>query len=311
MGKNLKEISNRIKELAIGLGFTDCGIAPASQLTQDAARLRKWLEKGMHAGMKYMESYFDKRIDPSLLVPGAKSVIVVLLNYFPEHQQKQENNLILSKYAYGNDYHPVMKTMLRKFMQSINEEITSLQGRIFVDSAPVLERALASMSGLGWVGKNANLISPKHGSFCFIGEIITDIELDYNNQAIPDFCGSCKKCIEACPTNAIVADRVIDGRKCISYWTIEHNGEIESSLKGKFENRIFGCDICQDVCPWNQKARPNKIDAFNPSPDLIKMTSKDWPELTEKRFHELFDKTAVTRAGYKGLIRNIRFVPSD
>ena len=308
MGKNLQEISDRIKELAVSSGFTDCGIAPAEQLTEDAARLRKWLEEGMQAGMKYMENYFDKRTDPSLLVPGARSVIVLLLNYFPEQQQEKENNLILSKYAYGRDYHPVMKAMLKRFMQSIHEEIIPLQGRFFVDSAPVLERALASMAGLGWIGKNANLISPKHGSFCFIGEIITDVELDYNNQAIPDFCGSCRKCIEACPTNAIVADRVIDSRKCISYWTIEHKDEIDPLLKEKFDDRIFGCDICQDVCPWNRKAQPNKTDAFRPSPDLIKMTRKDWQELTKSHFHELFDKMAVIRTGFDGLIRNIRFV---
>ena len=308
MEKILQEISDQIKELAVSSGFTDCGIAPAGRLAEDAVRLKKWLEEGMHAGMKYMENYFDKRTDPSLLVPGAKSVIVVLLNYFPEQSQKKQNNLILSKYAYGQDYHPVMKTMLKQLMQSINDKITPLQGRVFVDSAPVLERALASMAGLGWTGKNANLISPKHGSFCFIGEIITDVELDYNKQAVPDFCGSCRKCIEACPTNAIIADRVIDSRKCISYWTIEHKGEIDSSLKGKFENRIFGCDICQDVCPWNRKAQHNTINEFHPSPDLINMARKDWQELTEEKFNTLFHESAVRRTGYDGLMRNIGFV---
>jgi len=308
MRKASHEISDKIKNLAIRSGFTDCGIVPASKLNKDAERLHNWLNSGMHAGMKYMENHFDKRTNPALLVPGAKSVIVVLLNYFPEEQQKRGSNFFISKYAFGCDYHRVIKSMLRKLLESINKELIPLNGRVFVDSAPVLERALASLAGLGWVGKNANLISPKHGSFCFIGEIITDIELACNNKSMPDFCGSCTKCIEACPTNAILPGRLIDSRKCISYWTIEHKDEIDGLLKGKFENRIFGCDICQDVCPWNRKSQPNTIDEFRPSADLINMTGKDWQELTEIRFNELFEGTAVTRAGFEGLIRNIRFV---
>lgn len=303
-----EKISEKIKTLAKEVGFTDCGIAPACKLEDDAIKLRRWLNSGMHAGMKYMENHFEKRIHPATLVPGAKSVIVVLLNYYPKGQISGSQKYIISKYAYGRDYHSVIKSMLKRLQHRFEEELTSLSGRMFVDSAPVLERALASLAGLGWIGKNANLISPKHGSYCFMGEIITDVELACNKQSVPDFCGSCTKCIEACPTRAIVADRIIDSRKCISYWTIEHVGSIDPSLKGRFENRIFGCDICQDVCPWNRKSQPGRIKAFYPSPDLLAMTDSDWQEITEERFNDLFKGTALMRAGFKGLKRNIDFV---
>ncbi len=307
MGYSKKELSDKIKKLALHVGFTDCGIAPAAKLTVDAQRLRNWLNNGMHAGMKYMKNYFEKRANPSLLVPGTKSVIVVLLNYFPSEQQNSINNMFVSKYAYGYDYHLVVKSMLKKLRKFINEELIPINGRVFVDSAPVLERALASLAGLGWIGKNANLISPKYGSFCFIGELMVDIELAHNNP-IRDFCGDCTKCIQACPIGAITNNRTIDSRKCISYWTIEYKGSIDESLQQKFENRIFGCDICQDVCPWNRKAKPNNVQEFRPPPGLLSMKRNDWLELTEDRFNELFKNSTVMRTGYTGLRRNIEFV---
>ncbi len=308
MERKLQRISGKIKELSLKHGFTDCGIVPAVKLTEDAVKLREWLDQGMHAGMGYMENHFEKRSNPQLLVPGTKSVIVVLLNYYPDRQQQGENNFLVSKYAYGRDYHSVIKAMLKKLQKSIEDELVPFHGRIFIDSAPVLERALASLAGLGWIGKNANLISPKYGSFCFIGELMVDVELAYNESIIPDFCGSCSKCIDACPTHAIVRDRVIDSRKCISFWTIEHKGAINARLRGKFENRIFGCDICQDVCPWNRKVRPNEVEEFVPIPGLLAMERTDWIEFTEDRFNKIFGKSALLRAGYRGLKRNIEFL---
>ncbi len=307
MMKTSAQISKRIKQLAIEQGFTDCGIVPASGLNDDAIRLKTWLEKGMHAGMHYMENHFSKRTDPRKLVPGARSIIVLLLNYFPDKAQIEENNLIISKYAYGRDYHKVMKKKLKHFKDTIHTTIKAFKGRAFVDSAPVLERTLAAAAGLGWIGKNANLISPKHGSFVFIGELITDLELDYD-RPLPDYCGGCTKCIEACPTKAIVKNnRTIDSRKCISYWTIEHKGDINEAFRGKFSDRVFGCDICQDVCPWNRKAKPHKEEDFNPVINLIEMVRKDWDQLTEEQFTTLFKGSAVNRTGYEGLIRNIEF----
>jgi len=307
MKKDKLDISNGIKNLALKSGFTDCGITSAGKLIKDSFRLREWLDAGMQAGMDYMGNHFNERVNPSGLVPGARSVIVVLLNYFPVKQQKVKDNFLMSKYAYGHDYHRIMKSMLRRFLKSINEQIIPIKGRVFVDSAPVLERALARLAGLGWIGKHANLISPKHGSFCFIGELIIDVELSYNT-AIPDRCGTCTKCLQACPTGAIVRDRIIDSRKCISYWTIENRGAIDSSFKGKFENRIFGCDICQDVCPWNHKAKPNAVEEFQLTTDLINMSRNSWIELTEDRFNELFKHTAVMRTKYRGFMRNIEFI---
>jgi epoxyqueuosine reductase len=303
----IAEISEKIKLLAIEQGFTACGIAPANELTDDAARLKTWLGEGMHAEMQYMKNHFNKRTDPRKLVPGAKSVIVVLLNYFPEQIQDEINNLIISKYAYGKDYHRIIKKMLKQFRDTIHTRIKPMNGRVFVDSAPVLERAWAAKAGLGWIGKNANLISPKHGSFVFIGELITDMVLLYDNS-IPDYCGGCTKCVQACPTNAIVNDRIIDSRKCISYWTIEHKDRIDESLKGTFNNRIFGCDICQDICPWNRKVRASHIEGFKPSQTLLNMKRADWQQLTEEHYSELFMDSAVHRARYEGLKRNIDFV---
>jgi epoxyqueuosine reductase len=305
-----KEISKAIKKLARRIGFTDCGIIPARAFTDDSHHFQKWLRLGMHAGMNYLENHFEKRTDPSKLVPGAKSVIVLLLNYLPAHAQSEENeNLIISKYAYGQDYHQVMKGMLQNLLQAINKDIAPCTGRVFVDSAPILERAAARSAGLGWIGKNSNLISPTYGSFLFIGELIVDLQLEYDNP-IPDYCGACTRCIDSCPTKALTAPHRLDSRKCISYWTIEHKGEIDLMLRGKFNNRIFGCDICQDVCPWNRKARPNKISEFRPSNALFAMNKINWHNLKEEEYEQLFSDTAVMRTGYDGLTRNIKFVTS-
>ena len=307
MSRNSKDTENKIRTLALETGFTDCGFAPARELKEDAERLRDWLNKEMHAGMTYMEKHFDKRTDPSCLVPGAKSVIVLLLNYYPGEEVPEDKNYILSKYAHGRDYHRVMKPMLKVLLKRINEEVIPVKGRVFVDSAPVLERSLAALAGLGWFGKHSNLISPRSGSFFFIGELIVDIALDYG-KPLPDYCGGCTKCIQACPTQAIIEPGVIDSRRCISYWTIEHKGEIDPSMKGKFQNRIFGCDICQEVCPWNRKSQITPIEEFKAAVSLREMIKKDWQELTEEKFSELFKGSAVLRTKYAGLMRNIKFV---
>ena len=283
---NRKILSEKIKQKAKTIGFTDCKIARAGKLTEDAKHLRNWLQKGMNADMHYMENHFEKRIDPKKLMPGAKSVVVVLLNYFPKDKLTDETNYHISKYAYGRDYHKVMKSMLKNLRKTVHDEIVPHNARIFVDSAPVLERAWAEKAGLGWIGKNANLISPEHGSFVFIGELLMDIELEYD-RPIKDFCGSCTKCIEACPTNAISELKTIDSRLCISYWTIENKDSMNEVLKGKFQNRIFGCDICQDVCPWNKKAKPHNVDDFKADPELISMGQKEWEQLSNERFDKL------------------------
>jgi epoxyqueuosine reductase len=307
MNKNFTGVTEKIKLEAYRIGFTACGIAPACLLEDDAVRLNDWLSHGMHAGMQYMEKYFDKRINPRQLVPGAKSVIVVILNYYPTIVKPEDNNLIISKYAYGQDYHQVMKAKLKKFQKVINRDIIPCKSRVFVDSAPVMERTWAARAGLGWIGKNSNLISPQHGSFVFIGEIIINSELEYD-KPIRDLCGQCNKCIEACPTGAIISPRKIDSNRCISYWTIEYKGSIPKNLKGKFNNRIFGCDICQDICPRNHRVKPNNVSEFIPSSNLINMYRDDWQNLTEKKYNELFAKSAVKRTKYSGLMRNIEFV---
>ena len=307
---HISTISKRIKELAFKEGFSACGIAKAQRLEDDAAKLRRWLDEQMNAGMQYMEDHFEKRIDPAELVPGTKSVVVLLANYFPEKLLNEKDNYVVAKYAYGKDYHKVIRKKLKRLTKQINEELLPIEGRAFVDSAPVLERAWAALAGLGWIGKNSNLISPKLGSFVFIAELFVDVELDYD-KPIPDYCGGCTKCISACPTNAIVAPAVIDSRKCISYWTIEHKGRIAPEFKGKFQDRIFGCDICQDVCPWNRRSSPHKIEDFRPGPDLMGMAKKDWQDLTLEKFEETFKGSAVKRAGFEGMMRNIRFVSDD
>jgi len=304
---NHKEFSQAIRQEALNLGFIACGFAPASHLQEDAERLKDWLFLGMNAGMQYMENYFEKRTDLQLLLPGAKSIITVLLNYYTPLEPDEDQNLVISKYAYGQDYHTVIKKRLKTLQLFILKYFPQSKIKIAVDSAPILERAWAAKSGLGWIGKNANLISPHYGSFVFIGEIITDIELEYGNP-IHDFCGSCTKCLQACPTGAIVAPREIDSNLCISYWTIENKGQMPEDLKGKFKNRIFGCDICQDVCPWNKKAISHNIAEFKPSPSLVQMKHSDWQNLTKEQYDELFSKSAVKRAKYAGLKRNIDFI---
>jgi epoxyqueuosine reductase len=297
-----------IKTKARQLGFDFCGISRAEFLEEEAPRLEAWLHKNYHGQMAYMANYFDKRLDPRLLVEGAKSVITLILNYYPEKQLPQgDEDLKLSKYAYGKDYHFVMKDKLKDLMEMISEEIGEVNGRVFVDSAPVMDKVWAKKSGVGWIGKHTNLINREIGSFFFIGEIICDLELQPDG-AIKDYCGTCTRCIDACPTDAIVEPYVVDGSKCISYYTIELKEAIPDEVKGKFENWIFGCDICQDVCPWNSFARPHTTPEFNLNPQLSEFTKKDWEEITEEIFQEIFRRSAVKRTKLEGLKRNIGFV---
>ena len=295
-----------IKQEAKRLGLLACGISKAEFLEEEAPRLEQYLKKNMQGEMTYLENHFDKRLDPTLLVPGSKSVISVLLNYYPEETQTTQTYKV-SKYAYGTDYHFVIKDKLKRLLHFINDEIGEVHGRAFVDSAPVLDKAWAAKSGLGWVGKHTLLLTKHVGSFYFVAELIVDLELNYD-APVTDHCGSCTACIDACPTQAIVADRVVDGSKCISYYTIELKNEIPISEKGKFDDWIFGCDICQDVCPWNRFSKPHNEPLFNPHPDLLSMTKKDWKEITEEVFKEVFRKSPVKRTKFSGLIRNIDFV---
>ncbi|PIF05845.1 MAG: tRNA epoxyqueuosine(34) reductase QueG [Draconibacterium sp.] len=306
-----------IKNKARELGFCDCAILPVDVLTDEKSAYFNWLESGMQGEMSYMERNIDKRFDPALLFENAKTIIVALYNYFPGSRQDDEKAPIISKYAYGIDYHYVLKEKLGQLLTFIQTEIIECVGRPFADSAPVLERAWAKKAGLGWIGKNSNLINLKQGSFIFICELLLDVELPYDEpKEVTDHCGNCTRCIDACPTKAIVADRVVDARKCISYQTIEKRGELDKELLGKFENRVFGCDICQDVCPWNLKAKPTQEPGFNPGKELMSLTRQQWMNMDKDQFNRLFKKSAVKRAGYKGLKRNIEFistwrVPSD
>lgn len=299
-----------IKSKARELGFFYCGISKADFLETESKRLESWLKNDYQGNMSYMNNHFDKRLDPRLLVDDAKSVVSLLLNYYPTEVQGGEDAPKISKYAYGEDYHFVIKDKLKNLMQSIQEEIGEVGGRVFVDSAPVMDKAWAAKSGLGWIGKNANLIHPKHGSFFFIAELILDLEL-IPDGPIKDYCGTCTKCIDACPTNAIVEPYVVDGSKCISYLTIELKDEvIPSYFKGKMDNWMFGCDICQDVCPWNRFSKPTNERAFDPHENLLQMNKADWEDLTEDIFKEVFKKSAVKRTKFKGLTRNIDFLKS-
>jgi epoxyqueuosine reductase len=293
--------------MAIDLGFNHCGIAKAQVLTDDAKRLEHWLAKGMHGNMQYMENHFDLRIDPTKLVPGAKSVITLLLNYFPE-QVQQAGAPKIAKYAFGNDYHEVIREKLKALIGLMTEKIGAINGRGFVDSAPVLERTWAQKSGLGWIGKNGNLINKQNGSFFFIATLITDLEMDYDDAFVKDFCGTCTKCIDSCPTEAILPNKVVDGSKCIAYFTIElKDALIPENMKGKFENWMFGCDTCQDVCPWNRFSASTKEMAFTPVPAILNFTTKDWEELTEESFKEIFKHSPLKRSKYKGIKRNLHF----
>ncbi len=301
-------LTQKIKAKAKELGFYDCGISRADLLKEDAEKLGKWLGNGMQAGMHYMENHFEKRTDPRLLFENAKSVISVLYNYYPKTKIQEENNYKISKYAYGKDYHQIIKQKLNQLIEFVRTEAGEINARAFTDSAPVLDRAWAARAGLGWIGKNTNLINRKQGSFFFIGEIITDLELDYDGKKIENFCGTCTKCIDACPTGALKPYEV-DARKCISYLTIENKEEyIPSELKGRFDDWIFGCDICQDVCPWNRFSKPHDEPAFDPPDILTQLRKPDWNNLTEEQFRKVFKDSPVKRSKYKGLIRNIRFV---
>ena len=288
------------------MGFDFCGISKAEFLSEEAPRLEKWLKEERHGEMKYMENYFDKRLDPRLLVEGAKSVVSLLYNYYPEQKQNTEAPK-LSKYAFGKDYHLVIKDKLHEFLEKLQTEIGEINGRVFVDSAPVLEKAWAAKSGLGWIGKNANLISKQQGSFFFIAELILDLELEADGP-IKDYCGTCTKCIDACPTQAIVEPYVVDGSKCISYLTIELREAIPETFKNKMDHWAFGCDVCQDVCPWNSFSLPHKEPAFDPSAELMGMTTQDWQEMTEVTFQRVFKNSAVKRTKFQGLKRNINFL---
>lgn len=297
-----------IKDEAKRLGFVFCGIAEATFLEEEAPRLEKWLKGQMHGEMKYMENHFDKRLDPRLLVDDAKSIISLGFNYYSSDLQNDKESPKISKYAYGMDYHSVIKDKLKLLLAYIQTEIGEVGGRAFVDSAPVLDRAWAKKAGLGWVGKNSNLINKQHGSFFFLCELIVDLPLAYDISPTKDYCGTCTKCIDACPTEAIVAPQIVNGSKCISYLTIELKNEIPQEFKGKMDNWMFGCDICQDVCPWNRFSEPHQEEAFQPHPSLLDMKKRDWEEITEETFQRVFKKSAVKRAKFAGLTRNIKFL---
>lgn len=290
------------------LGFDFCGIAKAEFLNEDAKKLESWLSQRFHGKMNYMENHFDLRVNPQKLVPGAKSVITLMQNYYPI-ERSNNTEIKISKYAYGKDYHDVIRTKLKELLRILNHEIGAIEGRGFVDSAPVLERAWATKSGLGWVGKNGNLINKQSGSFFFIATLITDLELTYDNPFVKDYCGTCTKCIDACPTEAILPNKVINGSKCISYYTIElKDALIDESMKGKFDNWMFGCDTCQDVCPWNRFSKPTNEIQFTPIPEILNFTTQQWEELTEESFKKIFKDSPIKRSKYNGIKRNIQFL---
>jgi epoxyqueuosine reductase len=296
-----------IKDTAKKLGFQSCGISKARFLAEEEANLSKWLAQKKHGEMAYMENHFDMRLDPRKLVDGAKSVISLSYNYFTSEKQSDPNAPKISKYAYGEDYHFVVKNKLKSLLAIIQTEIGNVNARVFVDSAPIMEKAWAQQAGLGWIGKNANLINQQNGSFFFLAEIIIDIDLSYD-APVTDHCGTCTKCIDACPTEAIVAPYVVDGSKCISYFTIELKNEFPKEVKGKFDNWMFGCDICQDVCPWNKFAKPHQEKLFDPSTALLSMNKKEWEEITAETFQVLFKNSAVKRTKFEGLKRNINWL---
>lgn len=305
------QYSGFIKAEAAKLGFMFCGISKAGFLEEEAPRLESWLKKGFNGEMSYMENHFDKRLDPRKLVDGAKSVISLALNYYSGQQQFDPFAPKISQYAYGDDYHFIIKDKLKQLMDSIRTEIGEVNGRAFVDSAPVLDKAWAKKAGLGWIGKNTNLINKKSGSFFFLAELITDLELQYDIEPTEDHCGTCTRCIDACPTEAIAAPYVVDGSRCISYLTIELKSELPSEFKGKMDNWMFGCDICQDVCPWNKFSVLNKEPAFKPHDHLLDLSLRDWQEISEETFQKVFKNSAVKRTKYSGLKRNIDFLKPD
>ncbi len=303
---NASKYTQLIKAEAKRLGFLSCGISKAEFLEEEAPRLEKWLNNNMHGEMHYMENHFDKRLDPTKLVEGSKSVVSLLFNYYPEKQQKTGTYKI-SKYAYGEDYHFVIKRKLKSLLKHIQAEIGEVHGRAFVDSAPVLDKAWAVRSGLGWMGKHSNVLTKSMGSFYFIAELIIDLELEYDTP-VTDHCGSCTACIDACPTDAIVEPYMVDGSKCISYFTIELKDDLPTSYKGQFDDWMFGCDVCQDVCPWNRFSKSHSEPLFNPDDRLLNFDKQDWEDITEEVFQDIFKKSAVKRTKYSGLKRNIEFL---
>jgi epoxyqueuosine reductase len=305
---NKEKNTIKVKEFTAQLGFDYCGISKAVKLDNDARRLDAWLNAGMHGKMQYMENYFDLRTDPAKLVPGAKSVVTLLMNYYPSESQI-ENVPKIAKYAYGKDYHEVIRAKLKELLAMMKEEIGEINGRGFVDSAPVLERSWATRSGLGWIGKNGNLINKQSGSFFFIATLIVDVELEYDDPFAKDFCGNCRRCIEACPTDAILENKVIDGSKCISYYTIElKDALLPDAMKDKFANWMFGCDTCQDVCPWNRFSKPHSENEFTPLPQVLNFSTNDWEELTEESFNQIFKSSPIKRTKFEGIKRNLMFV---
>ena len=306
--KNKENYTELIKNEAKRLGFISCGISRAEFLEDEAPRLEKWLKMKMNGEILYMENYFEKRLDPTKLVDDAKSIISLTYNYYPEDLQNKEAPKV-SKYAYGMDYHYVIKEKLNFFLTFIKDKIGDVHGRAFVDSAPILEKAWAAKSGIGWVGKNSNLITKQVGSFYFLAELIVDLDLDYDTIE-SDHCGQCTACIDSCPTEAITEPYVVDGSKCISYFTIELKENIPQEFKGKFDDWVFGCDVCQDVCPWNKFSKPHKEPLFQSSSELMKMSRDEWNEITEETFNKIFKNSAVKRTGYKGLTRNLNFIKS-
>tara|TARA_Y100000768_G_C23972619_1_gene681330 strand:- start:531 stop:1448 length:918 start_codon:yes stop_codon:yes gene_type:complete len=303
----IKENTKFIKNKAKDLGFSSVGISKARHLHEEENKFEKWLSKGFQGSMNYLEKNLDKRLDPRKLVPGSKSIISLSYNYYPKKNIDKKNNFIISKYAYGKDYHKVIKKKLKILFRSIKEKIGEVEGRVFVDSAPVHERAWAKLSGLGWIGKNSLLINEKKGSYFFLAEIICDLDLEYDST-VANRCGKCTKCIDACPTDAITSAQIINANKCISYLTIENKKEIPTELKNNLNDAIFGCDICQDVCPWNKFSTPHREESFNPKNELSSLKKSDWIELTEETFNKIFEGSAVKRAKYEGIIRNIKAV---
>lgn len=307
----LQENKILLKNKAQELGFSHCGVAKAGFLEEEAPRLEAWLKQHMHGQMHYMANHFDKRLDPSLLVPGAKSLVSLTYNYFPKKDFSQSSHYKIAKYAYGTDYHFVVKDKLRQLMQYMQETIGEIEGRAFVDSAPVMERQWAQKAGIGWLGKNSLLLNKQQGSFFFLAELIIDLELEPDVPLAKDYCGSCTRCIDACPTDAITQAGVVDGSRCISYFTIELKEALPAEVKGKFENWVFGCDICQDVCPWNRFSRPHQEPEFEPHPDMEAMRKEDWEEISREVFNKVFRKSAVKRTKYEGLQRNISFIKEE
>jgi len=302
----LQTRSEWVKTTAVELGFLDCRIAKADKLEDEEPFLDKWLKENKNGSMSYLEENFEKRLDPRRLVDGAKSVIVLSLNYYSDEKQVKGAPKI-SKYAYGRDYHKVIKKRLKQFLYLLNEQFGEVNGRGFVDSAPVMEKAWARKSGLGWMGKHSNVLSKKAGSFYFIAELIVDLDLDYDTP-VTDHCGSCTACIDACPTQAIYEPYKVDGSKCISYYTIELKNAIPEAARGTLDDWAFGCDVCQDVCPWNRFSKSHSEPLFEPNQQLLEMSKRDWEEITQEVFSDIFQKSAVKRTKYTGLQRNIEFL---